>query len=92
MTMLDADAIFAKLDKLRSRMDRLEQTPDANEWQYTRLLIRALTEDIVKAKKLAAPADRKVRIDAPEAVHGDWRELVDALSTKGIKPERASRS
>ena len=92
MKTLDVDATFVQLDKLRVRMTRLEKNPDPNEWQYTRLLIRALTEDIVKAKKLAAPADRKVRIDAPEAVHGDWRELVDALSTKGIKPERSSRS
>ena len=92
MTTLDADAIFAKLDKLCGRMDRLEQAPDANEWQYTRQLIRALTEQIVKAKKLPAPATRKVRLDAPEAVHGDWQDLVDALSMKGITSERVQRA
>ncbi len=92
ITTLDADAIFEKLDKLCGRMDRLAQAPDATEWQYTRQLIRALTEHIVKAKKLPAPAARKVRLDAPEAVHGDWQDLVDALSTKGITAERVVRS
>jgi len=88
MIILDADATFVKLDKLRERMDRLEKNPDSNEWQYTRLLIRALTEGISKSKKSDAPVARKIRIDAPEAVRGDWQELVDVLLKKGIKPER----
>ena len=85
MIILDADATFVKLDKLRERMTRLEKTPDANEWQYTRLLIRALTEGIAKAKRSSTPVSRKVRIDAPEAVRGDWQELVEVLEKKGIK-------
>jgi hypothetical protein len=87
MTTLDVDATFVKLDKLRERMTRLEKNPDSNEWQYTRLLIRALAEDISKSKKSSDPVTRKIRIDAPEAVSGDWQELVDVLLKKGIKSE-----
>jgi len=87
MMILDADATFVKLDKLRERMDRLEQTPDNNEWQYTRLLIRALAEGIAKSKKSSIPVLRKVRVDAPAAVRGDWQELVEVLLKKGIKSE-----
>jgi hypothetical protein len=87
MMILDAEATFVKLDKLRERMDRLEKTPDTNEWQYTRLLIRALTEGIAKAKKSPLPVSRKVRVDAPAAVSGDWDELVEVLQKKGIKTE-----
>ena len=87
MMILDVDATFVKLDKLRARMDRLEKTPESNEWQYTRLLIRALTEFISKSKKCSIPVSRKVRLNAPEAVQGDWEELVDVLLKKGIKSE-----
>ena len=87
MMILDAEATFVKLDKLRERMDRLEKTPDSNEWQYTRLLIRALAEGIAKSKKSSIPVSRKVRINAPLAVQGDWDELVAVLGKKGIKPE-----
>jgi len=87
MMILDAEATFVKLDKLRERMDRLDKTPDTNEWQYTRLLIRALTEGIAKAKKSPLPVSRKVRVDAPAAVSGDWDELVEVLQKKGIKTE-----
>jgi hypothetical protein len=87
MTTLDVDATFVKLDKLRERMTRLEKNPDSNEWQYTRLLIRALAEDVSKSKKSADPVTRRIRIDAPEAVSGDWQELVDVLLKKGIKSE-----
>ena len=87
MVILDAEATFVKLDKLRERMDRLEQTPDQNEWQYTRLLIRALTEGIAKSKKSSVPVSRKIRVDAPVAVQGDWQELVEVLSKKGIQSE-----
>jgi len=91
MTTLDAEATFVKLDKLRERMSRLEQAPDDKEWQYTRLLIRALTEGIAKAKKSPLPISRKVRVDAPAPVKGDWDELLDVLLKKGIKSEsRAS--
>jgi hypothetical protein len=87
MVILDAEATFVKLDKLRERMDRLELKPDANEWQYTRLLIRALTEGIAKAKRSPVPFPRKIRVDAPAAVSGDWQELVEVLQKKGIKSE-----
>jgi hypothetical protein len=92
MTTLDADALFVKLDKLRERMTRLEQFPDEKEWQFTRLLIAALKEGIIKSKYNSAPVARKIRLDAPEAVQGEWRELVEALSKKGIKAERRSKS
>ena len=91
MTILDAEATFLRLDKLRERMDRLEKAPAIEEWQYTRLLIRALAESIAKAKKCPDPGTRKVRVDAPAPVSGEWRELVEALQKKGIKSEsRAS--
>ncbi len=87
MMIFDAEATFVKLDKLRERMARLEQAPDSNEWQYTRLLIQALAEGIAKSKKSTIPVSRKVRIDAPEAVSGDWQELVEVLLKKGIKSQ-----
>jgi len=87
MMILDAEATFVKLDKLRERMDRLEKAPDPNEWQYTRNLIQALTEGIAKSKKSTVPFSRKIIVDAPAAVSGDWQELVDVLQKKGIKSE-----
>ena len=89
MMILDVEATFAKLDKLRERMDRLEKDPDINpnEWQYTRNLIQALTEAIAKSKIGSVPVLRKVRVDAPPAVSGDWQELVEVLQKKGIKSE-----
>ena len=87
MMILDAEATFVKLDKLRVLMDRLEKAPDAREWQDTRNLIQALTEGIAKSKKSPVLFPRKVRVDAPAAVRGEWQELVDVLSKKGIKSE-----
>jgi hypothetical protein len=87
MMILDAEAIFVKVDKLRERIDRLEKTPDSNEWQFTRNLIQALTEGIAKSKKSSVPFSRKIRVDAPAAVSGDWQELVEVLSKKGIGSE-----
>ena len=87
MMILDVEATFVKLDKLRERIDRLEKEPNPTEWQYTRNLIQALTEGIAKAKKITAPQPRKVRVDAPPEVSGDWQELVDVLQKKGIKSE-----
>ena len=90
MIILDTDATFVKLDKLRERMTRLELAPNETEWQYTRLLIQAVTEGVMKSRK-CSPTTRKIRIDAPEAVHGDWQELVLALGKKGI-PSQSRRS
>lgn len=87
MLILDVEATFVKLDKLRERMDRLEKEPNPNEWQFTRNLIQALTEGIAKAKKVSTPLSRKVRVDAPPEVSGDWQELVEVLQKKGIKSE-----
>ena len=87
MMILDAEATFVKLDKLSARMDRLERTPDPKEWQYTRLLIRALAECIAKSRKSATPVTRKIRLRAPLAVQSDWDELVEVLEKKGIKSE-----
>ena len=84
MTILDAEATFVKLDKLRERMSLLEKAPDQKEWQYTRLLIRALAQAIAKSKKSSVPVSRKIRGDAPEAVSADWKELVLVLKKKGI--------
>lgn len=85
--VLDVEATFVKLDKLRERMDRLEKDPDPMEWQFTRNLIQALTEGIAKSKSNLGPVSRKVRVDAPPQVSGDWQELVEVLQKKGIKAE-----
>ena len=85
MTILDPETTFVKLDKLIERMDRLEKAPDSNEWQYTRLLIRALAEGIAKSKRSSVPVSRKIRINAPAPVQGDWDELLDVLRKKGIQ-------
>ena len=90
--MLDVEATFMKLDKLRERMDRLEKTPDANEWQLTRNLIQALTEGISKSKSSNVPFPRKIRVDAPAPVICDWQELVLALQKKGVKSESRRKS
>lgn len=87
MIILDVEATFVKLDKLRERMDRLEKDPNPAEWQYTRNLIQALTEGIAKSKSSNIPVSRKVRVDAPAPVSGDWQELVEVLQKKGIKSE-----
>ena len=87
MMTLDVEATFAKLDKLRERMDRLENEPNPTEWQYTRNLIQALTEGIAKSKRSSVPVSRKVQVDAPPQVSGDWQELVEVLRKKGIDPE-----
>jgi len=92
MMILDLVAVFDNLDKLRARMNRLEKNPTPDEWQHTRLLIRALTETIAKSKKGETPCSRRVRIDAPEALRGDWQELVDVLIKKGVKTETAKRA
>jgi hypothetical protein len=91
MKTLDAEATFLQLDKLRQRMDRLERAPDGAEWQYTRLLIRALTEWISKLKKCSVPVSRKVQVDAPPAVRSDWEELLAVLHRKGIRSEGRRR-
>jgi hypothetical protein len=88
MVILDMDATFVKIDKLRERIERIENNPDPNEWHHTRLLIRALTETVAKAKKSSGQAAHKVRLDAPEALRADWDELVDVLMRKGIKAEK----
>jgi len=87
MMTLDVEATFVKLDKLRERMDRLEKDPNPAEWQFTRNLIQALTEGIAKSKRGSDPVSRKVRVDAPSPVSGDWQELVEVLQKKGIKSE-----
>ena len=88
MVILDAEATFVRLDKLRARMDRLEKAPDdVNEWQFTKQLIRALMESIAKSKKSTQPVERKVRVDAPAPVSGEWRELLEVLDKKGIRSE-----
>lgn len=92
MTILDAEATFVRLDKLRERMDRLEKKPDENEWQFIRQLISALADSISKSKKSVEPVTRKVRGDAPEPVSGEWRELVEVLAKKGIGSETRARA
>ena len=88
MTPFDENAVFVKVDKLRDRMARLGNHTNPDEWQQTRLLIRALTESVAKLQKPAGPSSRKVHVGAPDALSADWDELVDVLMKKGIKTEK----
>jgi len=88
MTPFDENVVFVKVDKLRERMARLGKHTNPEEWQETRLLIRALTESVAKLQKPTAPSSRRVLLDAPDALSADWDELVDVLMKKGIKAER----
>ena len=87
MNPFDEQAVFVKVDKLRDRMNRLGKNTSPDEWQTTRLLIRALTESVAKLTSASGPSSRKVRMDAPDALSADWDELVDVLMKKGIKAE-----
>ncbi len=88
MTPFDETSVFVKVDKLRDRIARLGKNTNPEEWQETRLLIRALTESVAKLQKPSPPASRKVRLDAPEALSADWDELVETLMKKGVKTEK----
>jgi hypothetical protein len=88
MTPFDETSVFVKVDKLRDRIARLGKNTNPEEWQETRLLIRALTESVAKLQKPSTPASRKVRLDAPEALSADWDELVETLMKKGVKTEK----
>ena len=87
MTPFDENVVFVKVDKLRDRIARLGKHTNPEEWQETRLLIRALTESVAKLTSASGPSSRKVRMDAPDALSADWDELVDVLMKKGIKAE-----
>ncbi|HVE38389.1 MAG TPA: hypothetical protein VNM14_00790 [Planctomycetota bacterium] len=87
MTPFDETAVFVKVDKLRDRMSRLGSHTNPEEWQQTRLLIRALAESVAKLQRPAATS-RKVSLDAPDALSADWDELVDVLMKKGVKAEK----
>ena len=88
MTPFDETSVFVKVDKLRDRMSRLGNHTNPDEWQQTRLLIRALTESVAKLQKPSAAPSRRVHLDAPDALSADWDELVDVLMKKGIKAEK----
>jgi hypothetical protein len=88
MTPFDENAVFVKVDKLRDRMSRLGTHTNPEEWQQTRLLIRALAESVAKLQKPTGPSSRKVCLEAPDALSADWDELVDVLMKKGIKAEK----
>lgn len=88
MTPFDESAVFVKVDKLRDRMSRLGKHTNPEEWQETRLLIRALAESVAKLQKPTAPSSRRVCLEAPDPLSADWDELVEILLKKGIKAEK----
>jgi hypothetical protein len=88
MTPFDETSVFVKVDKLRDRMARMGKHTNPDEWQQTRLLIRALTESVAKLQKPSGPSSRRVRLEAPDALSADWDELVEVLMKKGIKAEK----
>ena len=87
MTPFDEASVFVKVDKLRDRISRMGKHTNPDEWQQTRLLIRALTESVAKLKPAGA-SQRRVNLDAPDALSADWDELVDVLMKKGVKAEK----
>jgi hypothetical protein len=87
MTPFDEASVFVKVDKLRDRMSRMGNHTNPEEWQQTRLLIRALTESVAKLKPAGA-SSRRVHLTAPDALSADWDELVDVLMKKGVKAEK----
>ena len=87
MTPFDEASVFVKVDKLRDRMSRMGKDTNPEEWQQTRLLIRALTESVAKLKPAGA-SSRRVHLHAPDALSADWDELVDVLMKKGVKAEK----
>jgi len=87
MTPFDEASVFVKVDKLRDRMARMGKHTNPDEWQQTRLLIRALTESVAKLKPAGA-SSRRVHLEAPDALSADWDELVDVLMKKGVKAEK----
>jgi hypothetical protein len=87
MTPFDEASVFVKVDKLRDRMSRMGKHTNPEEWQQTRLLIRALTESVAKLKPAGA-SSRRVHLEAPDALSADWDELVDVLMKKGVKAEK----
>jgi len=87
MTPFDEASVFVKVDKLRDRMSRMGKHTNPDEWQQTRLLIRALTESVAKLKPAGA-SSRRVHLEAPDALSADWDELVDVLMKKGVKAEK----
>lgn len=88
MTPFDETSVFVKVDKLRDRIARMGKHTNPDEWQQTRLLIRALTESVAKLQKPSGPSSRRVHLGAPDALSDDWDELVDVLMKKGIKAEK----
>lgn len=88
MTPFDEASVFVKVDKLRDRMSKLGKHSNPDEWQQTRLLIRALAESVAKLQKPSSPSSRRVHLDAPDALSADWDELVEVLLKKGIKAEK----
>jgi len=87
MTPFDEASVFVKVDKLRDRMSRMGNHTNPEEWQQTRLLIRALTESVAKLKPAGA-SSRRVHLTAPDALSADWDELVDVLMKNGVKAEK----
>ena len=81
MTPFDEASVFVKVDKLRDRMSRMGNHTNPEEWQQTRLLIRALTESVAKLKPAGA-SSRRVHLTAPDAL--------SASRAPGRRPSRPS--
>jgi len=87
MLSSEMNDVVAKVTKLQERIERLPKSPDPQDLQSTRLLIRALTESVAKIRGVSASPTRKVRQPAAPELHADWQELVEVLVKKGIQAE-----
>ncbi len=87
MLVSDMNDVVTKVTKLQERIERFPKTPDPQDLQSTRLLIRALTESISKIRGISASPSRKIRQSSLPSLQADWQELVEMLVKKGIQTE-----
>lgn len=90
MTPFDAEAVSVKVGKLRDRIGSTDFRTQPMEVQNLRLLIRALTESVVKTRPSKTAKKHQISRRVPEGVDADWQELVDVLVLKGMKATDSS--
>lgn len=90
MVPFDAEAVCVKVDKLRDRIGNTDFRAQPMEVQNLRLLIRALTESVIKTRPSKTAKKHAISRRVPEGVDQDWQELVDVLVKKGMKATDSS--
>jgi len=87
MLSSEMNDVVAKVAKLQERIEKFGKSPDPQDLQSTKLLIRALTESVAKIRGVSASPSRKVRQSSTPELQADWQELVEVLVKKGIQAE-----